>query len=117
MHFGENFKKQKLQGTPNLVGAGHLIGPQIWIWKDLGPMCFWSSGLSLSRRVYKIPFNSAWPLGQGIGLEWPAGPWKANVWLSQHTLLFRLKLKFQYFLKPHLNHPGQCWVAQASKAY
>ena len=26
---GENFKKQKLQGTPNLVGVGHLFGPQI----------------------------------------------------------------------------------------
>ena len=24
VHFGENFKKQKLQGTPDLVGAGHF---------------------------------------------------------------------------------------------
>ena len=38
VHFGENFIKQKLQGTPNLVGVGHLIGPQIQIWKDLGPV-------------------------------------------------------------------------------
>ena len=38
MRFGENFIKQKLQGTPDLVGAGHLFGPQIWIWKDLGPL-------------------------------------------------------------------------------
>ena len=46
VHFGENFKKQKLQGTPDLVGAGHLLRPQIWIWKDLGPMSFWSHGHS-----------------------------------------------------------------------
>ena len=40
MHFGENFIKQKLQGTPYLVGTGHLFGPQMQIWKDLGPVCF-----------------------------------------------------------------------------
>ena len=44
---GENFKKQKLQGTPNLVGVGHLFGPQIQIWKDLGPMSFWIQDHSL----------------------------------------------------------------------
>ena len=27
MHFGANFIKQKLQGTSNLVGVGHLFGP------------------------------------------------------------------------------------------
>ena len=41
MHFGGKFIKQKLPGTPNLVEVGHLIGPQIRIWKDL-------------RRFYKI---------------------------------------------------------------
>ena len=45
--FGENFIKQKLLGAPDLVGAGHLFGPQIWIWKDLGPMSIWSLGHSL----------------------------------------------------------------------
>ena len=25
MHFGKNFIKQKLQGTPDLVGAGQLL--------------------------------------------------------------------------------------------
>ena len=29
---------QKLMGTPNLVGIGHQFGPQIRIWKDLGPV-------------------------------------------------------------------------------
>ena len=29
VRFGENFIKQKLQGAPDLVGAGHLFGPQI----------------------------------------------------------------------------------------
>ena len=28
MHFGKNFIKQKLQGTPDLVGGGHLFGSQ-----------------------------------------------------------------------------------------
>ena len=37
MHIGENFIKQKLQGTPDLVGVGHLFGSQIRIRKDLGP--------------------------------------------------------------------------------
>ena len=45
MHFGENFIKQKLQGTPDLIGVGHIFGPQIW--KDLGLMTFWSHGHSL----------------------------------------------------------------------
>ena len=31
VRFGENFIKQKLQGTPNLMGAGHLFGPLIRI--------------------------------------------------------------------------------------
>ena len=38
MHFGANFIKQKLLGTPNLVGACYPTGPQIRIWKDLGPV-------------------------------------------------------------------------------
>ena len=47
VHFGKNFIKQKFQGAPDLVGVGHLFGPQIRIWKDLGPMSFWSHGHSL----------------------------------------------------------------------
>ena len=82
--------KTKVAGYPQLSGVGHFIGPQIWIRKDLGPVCFWSHGHSLSRGVYNtkvvlnVP-NSAWPLGQGIGLEGPAGPWKANYWLSHYV--------------------------------
>ena len=53
MHFGKNFKKQKLQGTPDLVRVGHLFGPQIQIWKDLGPMSFYRHGHSLWRLVDK----------------------------------------------------------------
>ena len=52
VHFGENFIKQKLMDTPKLVGVGHLIVPQIWIWNDLGPVPLWSHGVSLSSRVY-----------------------------------------------------------------
>ena len=53
LHFGENFIKQKLQSTPDLVGVGHLWGPQIWIWKDLCPRSCWSHGNSLWRGVDK----------------------------------------------------------------
>ena len=53
VHFGKNFIKQKMQGTPNIVGVGHLFGPQIWIQKDLGSMSFWSHGHSLWRGVHK----------------------------------------------------------------
>ena len=76
--------------APQLRGVDHLFGPQIW--KDLGLVSFWSHGASLPRGVYNtkvvvnVP-NSAWPQGQGIGLKEPAGPWKANVWLSTQTLL------------------------------
>ena len=52
VHFGVKFITQKLLVTPNLVGVGHLRGPQIRIWKDLGPVCFWSCGPSFSWRVY-----------------------------------------------------------------
>ena len=45
VHFGGKFIKQKLQGAPDLVGAGHLFGPQIRM--DLGPLSFWSHGHSL----------------------------------------------------------------------
>ena len=38
VHFGGNFIKQKLLGTPKLVGVGHLRQPQVQIWKDLGPV-------------------------------------------------------------------------------
>ena len=38
MHFGGKFITQKLYVTPHLVRVGYLIGPQIQIWKDLGPV-------------------------------------------------------------------------------
>ena len=52
MHFGGYFIQQKLLGTPNLVGVGHLFGPQIQDWKDLGPVCFWSCDPSLSWGLF-----------------------------------------------------------------
>ncbi len=52
MQLGEYFIKQKLQASPVLVGADHVFGPVIWIWKDLGPMCFRSHGQSFSGKVY-----------------------------------------------------------------
>ena len=53
VHFDKNFIKQKLLRTPNTAWVGHFLGCQIQIWKDLGTVCFWSCGASLSRRVYK----------------------------------------------------------------
>ncbi len=35
------------------MGADHIFGPVIGIWEDLGPMCFWSHGLSLAGKVYQ----------------------------------------------------------------
>ena len=46
VRFGKNFLKQKLQGAPDLVGAGYLFGPQIR--KDLGP---YSQNLNLGKKV------------------------------------------------------------------
>ena len=33
VHFGKNFIKQKMLGTPNTVGVGHFYGRKIQIWK------------------------------------------------------------------------------------
>jgi hypothetical protein len=34
------------------VGADHTFGPEFWIRKDLGPMCFWSHGQLFSGKFY-----------------------------------------------------------------
>ena len=70
MHIGGHFIK-KVVVHPQLKGAGHLIRPQICIWKDLGLVSFWRCGTTLSSIVYKIKFvmyvlkmyppNIAWP--------------------------------------------------------
>ena len=44
----------KFAGGPGLVEAGHHFGPQVQIWKYLGPMSFWSHGNSQWGGVYKI---------------------------------------------------------------
>ena len=44
-----------------------------------------------------VPY-SAWTQGQGIGLEGPIGPWKANVWLSIHTLTIIVDLRTSILL-------------------
>ena len=53
MYFGGNFITQNLLGTPKIVGVGHLLGTQNWIWKDFSQVFFWRCGASLSRRFYK----------------------------------------------------------------
>ena len=124
MHFGGRFITQKLLGTPNLVGVGQFFGPPIRIWKDLDPMCFWCLGASFSRWVYntkvvvyvpnRYPSNGAWPQGQGIGLEGWAGPWRPMSGFLNKLESSNKTYASILFLKPHLNHPGQCRVTQAS---
>ena len=65
---------------PNLVRLGCLIAPQIRIWKNLGPVSFWSHGVYKIKVVLNVP-NSAWQQGQGIGLEGLTGPWQR--WVTQ----------------------------------
>ena len=69
MHFGKNFIKQKLPGAPNLVGAVHLFGPQIWTRKDLGPMSFWSHDHSIWRGVHEIKVVLYVPNSYLVGLD------------------------------------------------
>jgi hypothetical protein len=52
MRLGKKFIKQNLKGRSVLVGADNISGPVIWIWKDVGPMCFWSHGQSFSGKFY-----------------------------------------------------------------
>ena len=93
-------------------------------------LCFWSCGAPFIRRVYKMKVVSILngyflSIGQDHrdralawrGLEGPAGPWKANVWLSQLAWVIKLNLTNNYYLKSDLNHPGQCRVTQASWLY
>ena len=46
----ENFYKTKVVGKDCFSGGGSYFGPAIQIWKDLGPMCFWSHGQSFSGK-------------------------------------------------------------------
>ena len=38
-----------------------------------------------------------------------------TLWLSQHAWVIKLNRTTNYFLKPHLNHPGQRVLTTASK--
>ena len=48
----QKFYKTKVVGKDRFRGADHIFGMLIRIWKDLGPMCFWSHGQSFSGKVY-----------------------------------------------------------------
>ena len=102
MHFGEHFITQKLLGAPNLVGIGNLMGPQIQVWKDLGPVCFWSCWASLSMGIFKMKvvvfvlnryLDSFLPIvydHRDRALAW-RGPAGTYVWLCQHNLVIKSK--------------------------
>jgi hypothetical protein len=51
MLLGKKCKKY-LNSTSILLGVNHIFGSIIWIWKDLGPMYFWSSSQSFSGGIY-----------------------------------------------------------------
>ena len=51
--FWQKLYKTKVAGHPWFSGGGHLFGPKIQIWKDLGPMFFWRYGHSLWRLIDK----------------------------------------------------------------
>ena len=85
--FWRTLYQTKVARHPELSGVGHLIGPQIR--KDL---CV-SGGMV---PHFQGEFTTQKPQGQGIGLEEPAGPWKAYVWLSQHSLLIILNLTLKF---------------------
>ena len=63
VHFGGNFIKQKLLGTPNLVGVGHPIGPG-GARRALEGQClaiptyFWYQNLSLNT-IFNTYFESS----------------------------------------------------------
>ena len=54
---------------------------------------------SMSQCMFQIGTSSQQGMAEGTG-HWAGGPWKANVWLSQHTFLIRLNLIISiFFLK------------------
>ncbi len=48
----QKFYKTKVVGKICFSGGGSSFWAKIQIWKDLGPMCFWSHGQSYSGKVY-----------------------------------------------------------------
>jgi hypothetical protein len=66
MRLAKNFIKQTLTV---LVGADHIFGTLIRIWKDLGHMCFWSHAQSFSGKVYYTRVVAHHPNSQ-LGQVW-----------------------------------------------
>jgi hypothetical protein len=63
------------------VGANHIFVPVIQIWKDLGPLCFWSHGQSFPGKVSKMKVVEDLP-NRKVGQVLPPTP-------SQYTILFK----------------------------
>ena len=60
VRFGKHFIKQTLLGTPDLVGVGHLFGPQIRIQKDLGPMVTHYEGEFIKSKLHHMFLLAIW---------------------------------------------------------
>ena len=79
--YWQKLYKTKVSKHPHFSGGRSPYRTPIPDLEGPGPGVL-SHGPSLSREDYKkvavnVP-TSAWPQGQGIGLEGPAGPWKAS---------------------------------------
>ena len=105
---------------PDLVKAGYLFGSQILIWKDLGPLSFWSHGHSLWRRVHKIRVALNVPNSYLVRLDslYP-DPWgtgaqkggKVGFWSLRGAFWWKL---YQTKVAGHLQDPksrsGRTWA-------
>ena len=112
--------KRKVSEYPQFSGGGPTFWTLILDLDGPGPGVLWGCDASFSSGVYIIkvavqvlnryPPNSAWPQGQGIGLEVPAGPQKANVWLSQvifcHLSVLKTRYAFKTLFKSSRVMPG-----------
>ncbi len=47
----QGLKRTKVVEHPCFSGGAHVFG--IWIWKDLGSICFWRHSQTYSGKVYK----------------------------------------------------------------
>ena len=119
-----------IAGHPQLSGDRSPLWTQIQIqiWKGLAPVSFWSCGVSLSSRVYKmkvvVSVLNRYFLSIGHDHRDRALAWMGCMALEGQCLAFSTYFWYQIiscdsiiFLKPHLNHPEQCLVTTASAKY
>ena len=76
LYFRGIFYHKSCRARPLVSGVGSSFGPQILIWKDMGPVCFWSRGHSYGRGVYEIKVVGDLPNNYLVRLDTPfPDPW------------------------------------------